>query len=129
MLFASGLDGSPCLAHKISRLLAKFNIRTVHIPRKKTTHMLRSVKDDLALNVPSMYQIPCECGKVGQTGRSIKTRCKEHRTHTHLKKPNKSAVAEHSINTGHRIDFSSTIVVDRTSSYMGWLVKEATGIR
>jgi hypothetical protein len=29
-------------SNKISRLLAKFNIRTVHIPRKKTMHMLGS---------------------------------------------------------------------------------------
>jgi predicted GIY-YIG superfamily endonuclease len=61
--------------------------------------MLRSVKDNLGLNVPGVYQIPCECGKVymGQTGRSIKTRCKEHRRHIYLDQPDKSAVAEHSI--------------------------------
>jgi hypothetical protein len=38
-------------------------------------------------------------------------------------------VVEHSINTGHCIDFSNTIVLDRTSSYMDRLVKEAIGIR
>jgi hypothetical protein len=39
-------------SNKISRLLAKFNIRTVHIPLKKTIQVLRSVKHDLGLNVP-----------------------------------------------------------------------------
>jgi hypothetical protein len=38
-------------------------------------------------------------------------------------------VAEHSINIGHCIDFSNTIVLDRTSSYMDRLVEDATGIR
>jgi hypothetical protein len=38
-------------------------------------------------------------------------------------------VAEHSINTGHRINFSSTIVLDRTLSYVDRLVKEAIGTR
>jgi hypothetical protein len=38
-------------------------------------------------------------------------------------------VVEHSINTGHCIDFSNTIVLDRTWSYMDRLVKEAIGIR
>jgi hypothetical protein len=38
-------------------------------------------------------------------------------------------VAEHSINTGHCIDSSNTIVLDRASSYIDRLVKEATGIR
>jgi hypothetical protein len=92
-----------CLAH-------------VYLPRKKTIQMLRSVKDDLGLNVPGMYRIPCECGKVYvvQTEIFIKTRCKEHRRHICLNQPNKSVVAEHSINTGHCMDFSNTIVLDRT---------------
>jgi hypothetical protein len=36
-------------SRKISRLLGKFNIKTVHISGKKTSHILRSVKDDLGL--------------------------------------------------------------------------------
>jgi hypothetical protein len=66
---------------------------------------------------------------MGQTGRSIKTRCKEHRSHIRLNQPDKSAVVEHSINTGHCIDISNTIVLYRTWSYMDRLVKEAIGIR
>jgi hypothetical protein len=65
---------------------------------------------------------------VGQTGSSIETRCKEHRRHIHLEQPDKFAVADHSINTGHCIDFSSTIVLDRTLSYMDRRMKEAIGI-
>jgi hypothetical protein len=65
---------------------------------------------------------------MGQTGRSIKTRCKEHRRHIRLDQQDKSVVVEHIINTGHCIDFSNTIVLDRTSSYMDCLVKEAIGI-
>jgi hypothetical protein len=38
-------------------------------------------------------------------------------------------VVEYSINTGHCINFSNTIVLDRTSSYVDHLVKEAIGIR
>jgi hypothetical protein len=118
--------------NKISRVLQKFNIRTVHIPWKKTIQTLRSVKDELGLNVPGVYQIPCECDKVymGQTRRSIETRCTEHRRHIHLSQPDKSVVAKkHSINTRHCIDFTNTIVLDRTLSYMDRLVKEAIGIR
>jgi hypothetical protein len=79
---------------------------TVQIPRKKTIQMLRSVKDDLGLNVPGVYRIPFKCGKVyvGQTERSIETRCKKHRRHIHLNQPDKSPMAEHSINTAlHRL--------------------------
>jgi hypothetical protein len=93
--------------------------------------MLRSVKDDLGLKVPGVYRISCECGKVyvGQTGRSIETRCKEHMKHIRLDQPEKSAVAEHSANTGHQIDFSNITILDRTSGYMDRIVKEAIHIR
>jgi hypothetical protein len=74
------------ITNKISRLLAKHNIRTIHIPKKKNIHMLRPIKDDLGLKVLGIYRIPCECGKVyvGQTGRSVEARCKEHMRHITL---------------------------------------------
>jgi hypothetical protein len=38
-----------CVTNKISRLLAKHNIKTIHIPARKSIHMLGSVKDKLGL--------------------------------------------------------------------------------
>jgi hypothetical protein len=93
--------------------------------------MLRPIKDDLGLKVSGVYQIPHECGKVyiSQTGRSIEARCKEHMRHICLKQPDKSVVTEHKFNKGHRVDFSSTSVLDKTTGYMDRLVKEATEIQ
>jgi hypothetical protein len=84
----------------------------------------RPAKDDLGLKVPSMYQIPCECGKVytGQTGRSIEARRKEHMRHIPLEQPKRSVVAEHSTN----IDFSSTSTLHKAAGYMDHLAKQAT---
>jgi 2,3-bisphosphoglycerate-independent phosphoglycerate mutase len=67
-------------SNKISGLLSKYDIRTIHVPAKKTCHMLRPVKDDPGLKIPGVYGIPCECGKtyIGQTKRTIETRRKEH---------------------------------------------------
>jgi hypothetical protein len=89
-------------SHKIGRLLARHNIRTVHVPTKKTGHLLRPVKDDPGLQVPGVYCNPCECGKsyVGQTNRTIEARRKEHMRHFRLGQPEKSAVAQHAIDTG-----------------------------
>jgi hypothetical protein len=47
-----------CVTNKISRLLAKHNIMTIHIPARKSIHMLGSVKDKLGLKVPGIYHIP-----------------------------------------------------------------------
>jgi hypothetical protein len=103
----------------------------VHVPKTKNRQLLRTVKDDLSLKIPGVYCIPCECGKVyiGQTGRSTEARCKEHMRHIWLDQPEKSAVAEHSINTGHQIDFNNISLLDRASGYMDHLVKEAIQIR
>jgi hypothetical protein len=49
-------------------------------------------------------------------------------THT-TRSTGKSAIAEHSINTGHKIDFNNVSVLDRASGYMDRLVKEAIQIR
>jgi hypothetical protein len=51
------------IMNKICRLLAKYNIKIVHIPRMKNMHMLRLVKDDLGLKVPGVYRIPCDVAK------------------------------------------------------------------
>lgn len=90
----------------ISRILTKHNITTIHV-RIKNILVLRP-KDKLGLKVAGIYCVPCECSKVyvGQTGRSIQTRCKEHEIC--LCQSEKSTVAEHRFETGHTIDFSST---------------------
>jgi hypothetical protein len=118
------------MSNKFSRLLTKY-IKTVHVPVKKSRQLLRTAKEDLGLKIPGVYRIPCECGKVyiGQTGRSIDTRCKEHIRHIRLDQPEKSAVAEHSINAVHKIDFNNVSVLDRASGYIDRLFKEAIQIR
>ena len=54
--------------------------RGISLPLKKVFDCLRPVKDDLGLKTPGLYCIPSECGKVcvGQSGRTIETRVKEH---------------------------------------------------
>jgi hypothetical protein len=49
--------------------------------------------------------------------------------HIRLDQPEKSAVAEHSVNTGHQIDFSNITILDRTLGYTDRIVKEAIHIR
>ena len=58
---------------RLSRMLAKHNIKSVALPPRKIASYLPPVKDALGLKTPGIYRIPCECGKVyiGQSGRSI----------------------------------------------------------
>jgi hypothetical protein len=66
---------------------------------------------------------------VGQTGRTIEARLREHRRHVHLNQPERSAVAEHSLTTYHRIDFDGTSKLRTATRYMDRLVREAIEIR
>jgi hypothetical protein len=81
-------------------MFAKHNIKSVVLPSRKIFSYLPPLKDALGLRTPGIYSIPSECGRVyiGQSGRSIQTQIKEHSRLIRLARPDKSAVAEHSIN-------------------------------
>ncbi|XP_066025081.1 uncharacterized protein [Pocillopora verrucosa] len=51
-----------------------------------------------------VYRIPCECGKmyIGETGRPMQDRIKEHDRHIRLARIETSAVSEHAHYTGHK---------------------------
>jgi hypothetical protein len=71
---------------RLSRMQATHNIKSVGLPPRKISSLLRPVKDNLGLRTPGVYSIPCECGQVyiGQTGRTIDTRIKQHSRHIRL---------------------------------------------
>ena len=54
---------------------------------------------------PGVYRIPCECGLVyiGETGRNLSVRLKEHKTNCEKAEQDKSAVAKHTWTYDHRI--------------------------
>ena len=63
-----------------------------------------------------VYKIPCsDCSKlcIGQTGRTLAQRVKEHQRAVRTFDVNNSALAEHVISTNHRIDWDNTTVIDR----------------
>jgi hypothetical protein len=67
---------------------------------------------------------------LGHSGRTVEERCKEHKRYIRQHQRDKSAVAEHSISTGHCFDFCGTAsLLDITSGYVDGVVKETVEIR
>jgi hypothetical protein len=79
----------------------------------KVASFIRPVKNDLGSKTPGVYRIRCTRGKVciGQTGRLIETKIKEHHRHIRFYHPEKSAVAEHITDLGHHVQFQDTSIL------------------
>ena len=78
-----------------------------------------------------VYRIPCECGKVyiGETGRPMQDRIKEHDRDIRLTRTETSAVSEHAHNTGHKPLWNKVKFIDRDPYYYTRRVKEVIHIR
>jgi hypothetical protein len=70
--------------------------------------LLCPVKYHQGLRTPGVYRIPCECDRVyiGQAGHSVDIRLKEHQQQIWLEHPDKSAIAQYSIDQRHCIQFT-----------------------
>lgn len=92
---------------QIAKLLRAANIRTIFTTDTKLGQMVNTGKDRIHLEAKGVYEIPCgDCSQtyVGQTGRYMSTRLKEHRRAVdHLETT--SSLAQHVTATGHSIDF------------------------
>nr|XP_022907442.1 uncharacterized protein LOC111418960 [Onthophagus taurus] len=97
----------------------------------KIQNALPIAKEKLTpLKGAGVYRLSCSCGKyyVGQTGRNIECRIKEHERDVRLRKIQQSAVAEHCHKGGHSIEFEKTKVLARNGHYFQRLTRAAIEI-
>ncbi|KAL9987704.1 hypothetical protein ACROYT_G002051 [Oculina patagonica] len=121
------------LSEQLRRCLQQQGVRAVF--KSETTlrsHLVRP-KDavDSTKQDGVIYRIPCECGKVyiGETGRPMQDRIKEHDLEIRLARTQTSAVAEHTNNTGHYPLWNEVKFIDRDPYWYKRRVKEAIHIR
>ena len=76
------------------------------------THKLVGIKILCSHKLHITYFSDCPSTYVGQTGRTLMHRLKEHRRALVTANPMTSALAEHAMDTGHDIDWSDAQVID-----------------
>ncbi|KAL9980999.1 hypothetical protein ACROYT_G009651 [Oculina patagonica] len=121
------------LSEQLRRCLQQQGVRAVF--KSETTlrsHLVRP-KDavDPTKQDGVVYRIRCECGKVyiGETGRPMRERIKEHDRDIRLARIQTSAVSEHTHNTGHYPLWNEVKFIDREPHWYTRRVKEAIQIR
>ena len=87
-------------------MLRNNNLGVTYKPHHQMKFLTSNIKDKIKNESCGVYKLTCECKKVyiGETGRSVMVRMNEHARATRLKHPNQSAIAEHILKTGHKID-------------------------
>ena len=102
----------------IRRILAPYNIQVTFRPPPSLRNILSHPKDPTSLLDHSgvVYKIccsVCDACYIGQTGRTLTQRLKEHQRSVKNNDTQSSALAEHSSQTGHRIDWDGVSVLGR----------------
>jgi hypothetical protein len=100
------------------------------LPPRKFSSSLWPIKDDLALKMTGENNIPCKCGMVytGRTGCSIETMIKGNHWHINLYHPDKSVVAEYSINLVHCVQLQNASILAKKSRRMDHIIREVVEI-
>lgn len=119
----------PRLGEKIKRIGLKFGISTIFKSSNTIKSKLVKFKPkNPVINKNVIYSIPCECDKiyVGETGRELNVRVKEHRTAVEKKKDiNISKLVEHSLETGHRILWEDVRAIGKEEEWRKRKIHEA----
>ena len=72
-------------------------------------------------NTGVVYQIPCkDCDAkyIGETGRSLETRLKEHKASVRLGKTDASALSDHANKQGHDVEWDETVILTKQSHWL-----------
>ena len=122
----------PGLSENLRRILWDYGIRTAFKTTNTLANILTKVKDrtPLQLKLGAVYQINCDCGNfyIGETGRTLDKRLKEHEAACRYGYWDRSPIAEHAWQEGHTICWADVKLLDRADNMLVRRVKEAIHI-
>jgi len=115
-------------SEQLHRIFRKHGVNMYHRPYNSIRSQLTKVKDktDKMKQCGIVYHVTCANCKedyIGETGRTLETRMKEHKTRS------SSALHEHCDNTGHNIKAENTTILTSEEHLMKRKVWEAIAIK
>ena len=123
------------ISENIARISRKFNVKLVNTKGKSLQKLVKP-KSTTNLNNEKesgvVYKVSCEnCDKkyIGETGRRLETRIKEHKKGAEGEKENVSGLSQHIKQTKHKIKFDDVEILHRESDYTKRKFKEALAIK
>ena len=121
----------PRLSEKMRRIGNQANIRIVFTSKNTLRNQLVNFKPKSQNQQKEViYSIPCECSKsyIGETGRSLEVRLKEHQYSLKKRDPDVSKLCEHHFTTGHRFLWDQAEVIGHEQNWRARKVHEAAEI-
>ena len=115
---------------RLTRVLTRANIRVAQKPMYKIGQLIPRPKTKLSKwqTKGIIYEIPCRnCEKtyIGHSGNSLGSRISQHKASIRLLQPEKSALAEHSIQLNHSMNFDATKILAVESNYSKRILLES----
>ena len=104
----------------MAQVLRRYNISTSFKPLCTIRNYLGSVKDPVdPKDMKGVYMIPCLCGTpyIGEVGRSIRQRIREHVANLKHNRSRTSALAEHVEKSHHHFCIEDSKVVARVDHF------------
>nr|XP_054760972.1 uncharacterized protein LOC129267271 [Lytechinus pictus] len=118
-------------SHKLQRIFRAAKIEVGHRSSHKLHAALYTHKDvKPSASRPGVYRIACSCGKVyiGETGRNLTTRLKEHQNSYNKWECEKSAIAKHANQLQHKILWEDAKLLTSIKHWHTRRVREAIEI-
>ena len=124
----------PVVGERIKKMLSEFSIPIALRPQKTLRSLLVKKRPSPALVLGSVYQLSCsepQCSfsYVGETGRPLEERRKEHVRAVRDLDIDRSELAKHVLESDHRIAFDDMLCLDRESGWRRRITKEALWTR
>ena len=122
------------VTESIKRMLEGVDVRVRMKPHRTLRQILVNPKDPIPIQhkVGIVYRVPCkDCPKVyvGQSGRTLECRIKEHKRAVERGNTEMSAIAEHAWRNDHRVDWEAVDVLDVNTEWYKRCVIESWHIQ